>query len=389
MGWASGGLTIEDNWPRANRFSTGLDARIKQMLGSGQTRRGRRPAPGRAASIDLGLDPRHPAQIAVVSETIKYLGIHYVWAGATPRAASTARVWSSTCTPSSAFISARGHLQAHLGRRLVRPSPARRPRLLRQPRLLHHVGIYVGRGLFIHAPHTGDMVKVTQLAGRGCARFHTAGRHQPALTPAAAPARPRQHYFGPRPARRGRLSRACRGTAGSSSSPLASHMAVVRRRIGLRRAQGVAAGQARAGRVAPRHPAARRRSSPAGLTRPPAAPFSAERLSADGEQLSANLQRMASAPSRSLQVITSRPSNGAMRPLLASSPAGSPARGRWSDLRHLAGTGHRSGRLWPRLEHEDGHRDPLRQRVQGPSGGCRASSSLLRAAAAPPSHGSW
>ena len=32
----------------------------------------------------------------------------------------------------------------------------------------HHVGIYIGNGLFIEAPHTGDVVKVSQLAGRGC-----------------------------------------------------------------------------------------------------------------------------------------------------------------------------------------------------------------------------
>ena len=32
-----------------------------------------------------------------------------------------------------------------------------------------HVGIYIGNGLFIEAPHTGDVVKVSRLAGRGCA----------------------------------------------------------------------------------------------------------------------------------------------------------------------------------------------------------------------------
>ena len=30
---------------------------------------------------------------------------------------------------------------------------------------LGHVGIYVGGGSFIHAPHTGDVVKVSSLSG--------------------------------------------------------------------------------------------------------------------------------------------------------------------------------------------------------------------------------
>jgi cell wall-associated NlpC family hydrolase len=30
---------------------------------------------------------------------------------------------------------------------------------------LGHVGIYVGGGMFIHAPHTGDVVKVSSLSG--------------------------------------------------------------------------------------------------------------------------------------------------------------------------------------------------------------------------------
>ena len=35
------------------------------------------------------------------------------------------------------------------------------------PSFYHHVGIYAGNGRFIEAPHTGDVVKVSVLAGRG------------------------------------------------------------------------------------------------------------------------------------------------------------------------------------------------------------------------------
>jgi peptidoglycan DL-endopeptidase CwlO len=31
---------------------------------------------------------------------------------------------------------------------------------------LHHMGMYVGGGKMIHAPHTGDVVRIAPLAGR-------------------------------------------------------------------------------------------------------------------------------------------------------------------------------------------------------------------------------
>jgi cell wall-associated NlpC family hydrolase len=30
---------------------------------------------------------------------------------------------------------------------------------------LGHMGIYVGNGMFIHAPHTGDVVKISAMSG--------------------------------------------------------------------------------------------------------------------------------------------------------------------------------------------------------------------------------
>ncbi len=32
---------------------------------------------------------------------------------------------------------------------------------------IHHVGMYVGGGDFVHAPHTGDVVKISSLSDRG------------------------------------------------------------------------------------------------------------------------------------------------------------------------------------------------------------------------------
>jgi len=44
------------------------------------------------------------------------------------------------------------------------------------PRDVHHVGMYIGNGKFVHAPHTGDHVKISQLAGYYLKEFTGARR---------------------------------------------------------------------------------------------------------------------------------------------------------------------------------------------------------------------
>jgi cell wall-associated NlpC family hydrolase len=39
-----------------------------------------------------------------------------------------------------------------------------------------HVGIYIGGGQFIHAPHTGDVVKISALSGYYSSAFYAARR---------------------------------------------------------------------------------------------------------------------------------------------------------------------------------------------------------------------
>jgi cell wall-associated NlpC family hydrolase len=42
---------------------------------------------------------------------------------------------------------------------------------------LGHVGMYIGGGNFIHAPHTGDVVKISPLAGHYASVFDGARRY--------------------------------------------------------------------------------------------------------------------------------------------------------------------------------------------------------------------
>jgi len=154
---------IEDQLAQRSAILADLDARVKMLI-----ERQARLASNRAG-IDIGSINGTAAQVAVVKETMKYLGIPYVWAGATPSG-------GFDCSGLVLYVYAKfgvefphgATMQAHMG------TPV--PFSLMQPADLvffgnsafyHHVGIYIGDGLFIEAPHTGDVVKISELAGRG------------------------------------------------------------------------------------------------------------------------------------------------------------------------------------------------------------------------------
>jgi cell wall-associated NlpC family hydrolase len=163
--------TIEDELAARQSLLDDLDARVKELIAR-QTRldaaAARRLA--REAGVDLRTIRGSAAQIAVVKETMKYLGIPYVWAGATPSG-------GFDCSGLVLYVYARfgvdfphgATMQAHMG--VPVPLSQAQPADLvffGYPAFYHHVGIYIGNGLFIEAPHTGDVVKVSRLAGRGC-----------------------------------------------------------------------------------------------------------------------------------------------------------------------------------------------------------------------------
>jgi peptidoglycan DL-endopeptidase CwlO len=126
-----------------------------------------------AAGVDINSINGSAAQIALVKETMKYLGIPYVWAGSTPSG-------GFDCSGLVLYVYAKfgvdfphaATLQARMGTPV--PFDQLQPADLvffGSPSFYHHVGIYIGNGLFIEAPHTGDVVKVSRLAGRGASLF--------------------------------------------------------------------------------------------------------------------------------------------------------------------------------------------------------------------------
>ena len=102
-----------------------------------------------------------------------YLGVPYVWGGTAPTAASTAPVWSRPSTPRSASpcpapASEQWYTGPHVPVSQLQPGDlVFYATDLSNPGSIHHVGIYVGGGVMIDAPHTGTVVQFSSLSGGG------------------------------------------------------------------------------------------------------------------------------------------------------------------------------------------------------------------------------
>jgi len=111
----------------------------------------------------------------VVRYAKRFIGVRYVYGGSSPRS-------GFDC---SGYVR---YVYAHFGVSLTRSSYAQfgdgrriSRRSLRPGDLVFfdgvgHVGLYVGNGRFIHAPHTGTRVQISPLAGWYSSRFSGARR---------------------------------------------------------------------------------------------------------------------------------------------------------------------------------------------------------------------
>jgi cell wall-associated NlpC family hydrolase len=116
-----------------------------------------------------------PFGVRVVDYAKRFRGVRYVWGGSSPR-------YGFDC---SGFVR---YVYGHFGLSLAHSSYAQFDRgrrvsrsSLRPGDLVFfdgegHVGIYIGNGRFIHAPHTGTHVRIETLAGWYSSRFSGARR---------------------------------------------------------------------------------------------------------------------------------------------------------------------------------------------------------------------
>jgi peptidoglycan DL-endopeptidase CwlO len=117
---------------------------------------------GVAAVTPEGITVAPPAQYGgVVGIAMNYLGVPYVWGGASPS--------GFDCSGFVMFVFAQlgVSLPHHAASMYNYGVPVSRDQLEPGDLVffdgLGHMGIYIGGGQFIHAPHTGDVVKISSL----------------------------------------------------------------------------------------------------------------------------------------------------------------------------------------------------------------------------------
>ena len=104
-----------------------------------------------------------PTHSSVVSIAERYLGVPYSWGGASPSGFDCSGLVMYVFAQVGVSLPHSSYSQYGMG------TPVSRDQL--QPGDLvffdglGHVGIYVGGGSFIHAPHTGDVVKISSISG--------------------------------------------------------------------------------------------------------------------------------------------------------------------------------------------------------------------------------
>jgi cell wall-associated NlpC family hydrolase len=139
-----------------------------------------RPVGGRA---QVAPKPRPTRRLAaanfafglrVVSYAKHFLGVPYVYGGSTPRGFDCSGFVRYVYAHFGVTLPHSSYAQFSDGRRVGRGSL--HPGDLVFFDAVGHVGIYIGNGRFIHAPHSGTRVRIERFAGWYGARFSGARR---------------------------------------------------------------------------------------------------------------------------------------------------------------------------------------------------------------------
>jgi peptidoglycan DL-endopeptidase CwlO len=147
---------------RKARISADIQHRIDQAQARADAA-ARAQATGGSGDINIPIPPSSTLGGQAVAIAMQYLGTPYVWGGASPSgfdcSGFTMYVWGQL------GVSLPHNAAAQYGMGTPVPRDALEPGDLVFFDGLGHVGLYVGNGAFIHAPHTGDVVKISSLTG--------------------------------------------------------------------------------------------------------------------------------------------------------------------------------------------------------------------------------
>jgi cell wall-associated NlpC family hydrolase len=117
----------------------------------------------------------------VVQEAMRYLGVPYVYGGGSPSGFDCSGLVQFVFRKFGVSLTHYTVTQAQKGlpvsRNELKPGDVIFFGENGGSGYLYHVGIYVGNNSFIHAPHTGDVVKISKLEGKYASNFACARRY--------------------------------------------------------------------------------------------------------------------------------------------------------------------------------------------------------------------
>jgi peptidoglycan DL-endopeptidase CwlO len=158
------------------RLKAAEAAQQRRLAAAAQVRVAAQPAPPPVSGVGVGASTPEGSTVAppnvhggVVGIAMQYLGVPYVWGGSSPRGFDCSGLVMYVYSQIGVSLPHSSYAQFNMG------SPVSLSQL--QPGDLvfftgaSHVGIYIGGGQFIHAPHTGDVVKISSLTGYYASAF--------------------------------------------------------------------------------------------------------------------------------------------------------------------------------------------------------------------------
>ena len=101
---------------------------------------------------------------ALVASAKKYLGVPYVWGGTSPKGFDCSGLMQYVCRQNGISLPRVAASQRNAGKYVSRANlqPGDLVFFGKGGRITH-VGMYVGNGNMIHAPQTGDVVKISSI----------------------------------------------------------------------------------------------------------------------------------------------------------------------------------------------------------------------------------
>jgi len=151
------------------RIQAAERAQQRRLAAAAQTRYAGQTTPS-VSGVGVGASTPEGSTVAppnvhggVVGVAMRYLGVPYVWGGASPRGFDCSGLVMYAFAAIGISVPHSSYAQFNMG------TPVSMGQLQAGDLVFFsgasHVGIYIGGGQFIHAPHTGDVVKISSLSG--------------------------------------------------------------------------------------------------------------------------------------------------------------------------------------------------------------------------------